>query len=401
MPSYKNVMQYRDQIYRCNTCGRCPRGPWDPNQPENIKTPAKQCPIYETHKALSSSAQGMNLIIRELLEGKIEPSEDLVQHMYECLLCKGCTAVCEGRDILPLGQLQCSDFYRALRADFVDMGVAPPPAVKKITDLIADKHNRQGSGKKRNAWAEKLNIPSKGSTIIFTSCTAAYQDNAAVKSLVKVMQSAGMDFGLLEDEWCCGALQLDAGLVDSFKASAEHNVKAIKEAGAKEIVVICADCYRTIKNDYPKYAGELGFDVIHSSELILRLIDEGCIQVDKKIDLGGKATYFDPCFLARGANVVDAPRKVLQGIPGTEWVEMEGFGKYTYCCGRPVVASGSRKTFIQTGQDRLKDALAVEAKAVVTGCVNCKLSLKAAARRLNEDIKVIDFAELVVQAISR
>lgn len=401
MSSYKNVMQFRDQIYRCNTCGRCPRGPWDPNQPENIKTPAKQCPIYETHKSLSSSAQGMNLIIRELLEDKLQPTEDLVKHMYECLLCGGCTAVCEGRDMLPLGQLQCSEFYRALRADLVDMDVGPPPAVKKVTDLIADKHNRQGAVKKRDAWAEGMNISTKGSTIIFTSCTAAYQDNAAVHSLVKIMQLAGKDFGLLEDEWCCGALQLDAGLLDSFKVSAQHNVDAIKKAGAKEIVVICADCYRTIKNDYPKYVGELGFDVIHSSELILRLINEGSIKINKTIDLGGKATYFDPCFLARGANVVDTPREVLKAIPGTEWVEMEGFGKYTYCCGRPVVSSGSRKIYAQTGQNRVKDALAVEAKAVITGCVNCKLSLRTAARKLGEDIKVMDFAELVVQAVSK
>lgn len=401
MPSYENVLQYREQIYRCNTCGRCPRGPWDPNQPENIKTPAKQCPIYETHKSLSSSAQGMNLIIKELLEDKLQPTEDLVKHMYECLLCGGCTAVCEGRDILPLGQLQCTEFYRALRADFVDMGAGPPPAVRKVNDLIANKHNRQGSSKEREAWADGMNIPGHGDTIIFAGCTAAYQDNVAVQSLVRIMKLAGMDFGLLEDEWCCGALQVDSGLVDAFEVSARHNIEAIKKAGAKEVVVVCADCYRTIKTDYSKFIGKLDFDVIHSSELILRLIQEGRIKVNRTIDLGGKGTYFDPCFLARGADVVEAPRSVLKAIPGTEWVEMEGFGKYTYCCGRPVVASGSRDTYVQTGQDRVKDALAVEAKAIVTGCVNCKLSLKSAARKLEEDVKVIDFAELVEQTVSK
>lgn len=401
MQSYKNVRKYKEQIYRCNTCGRCPRGPWDPNQPENIKTPAKQCPIYETHKSLSSSAQGMNLIIRELLEGKLEPTDDLVKHMYECLLCEGCTAVCEGRDILPLGQLQCSEFYRALRADFVDLGIGPPPAMKKVTDLIGGKHNRQGAVKKRDAWAEGMNIPTEGKTVIFAGCTAAYQDKEAIRSLAKIMQLAGMDFGMLEDEWCCGILQLDTGLIDDFKVSARHNIDAIKQAGAKEVVVICADCYKALKHDYPKYVGETDFEVIHCSELIQRLIDEGSIKIDKSVQMGGKATYFDPCYLARGSDVVDVPRKVLQAIPDTEWVEMEGFGKYTYCCGRPVVSSGSQKVSSQTGQDRVKDALAVEAKAIVTGCVNCKLSLRAAARKLGEEIEVIDFAELVVKAVSK
>jgi len=401
MSSYENVMQYRDQVYRCNTCGRCPRGPWDPNQPEAIKTPAKQCPIYETNKSLSSSSQGMMLIIRELLEEKLQPTDDLVAAMYECLLCKGCDAVCAGRDILPLGGLECADIFRALRADFVDLGVAPPPAMKKITNLISEKHNRQGTQRKRDAWAEGMNIPTTGSTIIFTSCTSAYQDKGVVQSLAKVMQMAGMDFGLLEDEWCCGALQLDTGLLDSFKVSAQHNVDAIKKAGAKEIVVTCADCYRTIKNDYPKYVGDLGFNVIHSSELILRLLNEKKIAFNDAVDLGGKATYFDPCYLARGANVIEEPRAVINAIPGIESVEMEGFGKYTYCCGRPITASGSRDTYVHTGQDRVKDALAVNARTIITGCVNCKESLTTAAKKLGADIKVMDIVELVAQAASK
>ena len=400
--AYEHVTKYREQIYRCASCGRCPRGPWDPNQPEDLPTPTKQCPIYEKHRSLNYSSQGMMLIIRELMEGVLQPTEDLVEAIFECLLCKGCDAVCAGKADIPLGELECADIFRALRADFVEMGVAPLPPVKKITNNIVEKHNRQGSQRDRNAWAEGMNIPVKGSTIIFTSCTAAYQDSGPVKSLVKIMQLAGMDFGLLEDEWCCGALQEDSGLLESFKISAQHNVDAIRKAGAKEIVVTCADCYRTIKNDYPDFVGELGFDVIHSSEIIQRLLNEGKIKLDKEIDLGGKATYFDPCFLARGANVIDEPRSVLKAIPGaTEWVEMEGFGKYTYCCGRPITASGSPEVYLQTGQDRVRDGLDVDAKTIVTGCINCKQSLGSAAKKMGVDIKVRDITEVVAEVVSK
>ncbi len=399
MSEYTNVIQYRDQIYRCNTCGRCARGPWDPNQPETIKTPSKQCPIYETHKSLNYSSQGMMLIIRELLEEKLQPSEALVDAFYECLLCKGCDAVCAGRDVLPLGQLECAEIFRSIRADFVEMEVAPPPKMKKVTDLIETKHNRQGTQRKRDAWADGMDVPSTGSTIIFTSCTSAYQNNGPVQSLAKVMQAAGMDFGLLEDEWCCGALQLDSGLLASFKESALHNVEAIRKAGAKEIVVTCADCYRTIKNDYPKLVGELGFDVIHSSELILRLLNEKKIAFNRELDLGGKATYFDPCFLARGSTVVEQPRSVINSIPGIELVEMEGFGKYTFCCGRPITASVSGETYFHSGQERVKDAQAVDARTVITGCVNCEHSLTIASKKIDADIKVIDIVELVAQAL--
>jgi heterodisulfide reductase subunit D len=348
----------------------------------------------------------MMLIIRELLEGVLEPTEELAAHLYECLLCKGCDAVCAGRDVLPLGQLECATIFRALRADLVELGLAPPPAVKKVTDAIADKHNRQGTAKNRNEWAEGLNIPSKGKTVLFAGCTSAYQDHGSVQSLAKILKKAKLDFGILDDEWCCGALQIDSGRLEDFKASAEHNVKAVRDAGAKELVVGCADCYRTLKYDYPEVVGDLGFDVIHSSELILRLLNDKKIKTDKKLDFGGKATYFDPCLLSRVSvvsknnGVTEPPRAVLGAIPGTEWVEMDGFGRYTYCCGRPIAASSSPQIYQQTGRDRVEDALAVDAKAIVTGCVNCKMSLTSASKKMNAEIRVLDFAEAVAQALS-
>jgi heterodisulfide reductase subunit D len=343
----------------------------------------------------------MILIIRDLLDGKLEATQELVDHMYECLLCEGCNAVCEGMDSIPLGSIQGAQIFQALRADFAQMGLETPKGLKKFTDGIEQKHNRQGSDKSRTSWAEGLNLPQGGKTVLFSGCTAAYADSSSVTALAKIAQKAGIDFGLLADEWCCGALQEDTGLLDGFKVSAQHNVDAIRKAGAEEVVVTCADCYKALKYDYPKFVGELGFEVIHSSELIARLLKQEKIKLNP-VDLGGIGTYNDPCFLARGGDhpVIDTPREVLAAIPGTEWVEMEGFGKYTYCCGRPITAPGSAKAFQKTGKDRIGDAAAVNAKMLVTGCANCKSSLGAAARKLDADITVIDIAELIAQSIA-
>ncbi len=397
--AFENVSKYKEQIYRCNSCGRCPRGPWDPNQPAILPLPERQCPIYETHKLLSYSSQGMILIIRDLLEGKIEPSESLVSAIHECLLCQHCNAVCAATNDIPLGELECAQIFQALRTDLVEMGFAPPSLMESSINKICEKHNRMGTDLNRGAWAEGMDIPTKGATMIFAGCTAAYQNNEVVQSLAKIMQTAGMDFGMLEDEWCCGALQHDSGMLEDFKTSVQHNVDAIKAAGAKEIVMVCADGYKAIKKDYPKYAGELGFDVLHSVELMAKLVREKKISLNK-VDLGGKATYSDPCLLARDNGVIDQPREVLNAIPGIELVEMEGFGKYTNCCGRPIVAPASKKACTQAGQNRIKDALAVEAKTIITGCVNCKQSMTRSAKKIGAEIKVMDIVEVVVQAIS-
>ena len=309
-------------------------------------------------------------------------------------------AVCAATNDIPLGELECAQIFQALRADLVEMGVAPPASLKNATDKIREKHNRMGIDRKRGAWAEGMNIPSKGATMIFAGCTAAYQNKEVVQSLAIVMQRVGMNFGILEDEWCCGALQYDSGMLHDFRASVQHNVDAIRKTGAKEVVMVCADGYKTIKNDYPKYAGELGFDVVHSSELIARLLNKNQISFTKNFDLGGIATYFDPCLLARANDVIDQPREIINAIPRIELVEMEGFGKYTNCCGRPIVAPASKETYVQAGHDRIKDALAVDARVIITGCVNCKQSMTLAAKKLGAEIKVLDIVELVAQAMA-
>jgi Fe-S oxidoreductase len=132
--------------------------------------------------------------------------------------------------------------------------------------------------------------------------------------------------------------------------------------------------------------------------MILQLLKEKKIKFNKKIDFGGKITYFDPCFLGRGGNVINEPREVLSSIPGVELVEMDGFGKYTYCCGRPITASASLETYNHTGRERVQDALDVETRAIITGCVNCKQSLINAAKKMGAEIRVLDIVELVAQA---
>src|SRR4030042_149641 len=112
--------------------------------------------------------------------------------------------------------------------------------------------------------------------------------------------------------------------------SARYNVEAMKKAGAKRVILSCAHGYHMWKNDYPRYVGQLPFEVIHVTELLAKLLEEGKIAFRHEIN--GKITYHDPCFLGRHGKVYEQPRKVLKSIPGLELVEMERCGKWSYCC---------------------------------------------------------------------
>jgi heterodisulfide reductase subunit D len=408
--SFNHLEKVKDEVYGCSICGQCVQGPVDPYRPNPVfhdYMPDKTCPMREKDRFLTYSAAGMNTIARALLEGDLEITDEVVDAIYECVLCGHCETSCGevfhlvrtmlGNDI---GHgVKTPDVVRALRADLVKAGAGPTERVKKVAAAIERGHNRFARAQSdRTAWIPNgMEIPREGKLLFYVGCTASYRSTEIARSFAKILNKAGVDFAVLgEEEWCCGGPQLlNAGLVDQFEIQAKHNVEAIRASGATEVVATCADCYRTLKFDYPKVVGDLGFTVIHSSELLARLIEEKKIELSRKID--ETVTFQDPCQLSRIGKVCDQPRKVIESIPGIRLVEMEGNKEYTVCCGHYPVELP--QTTLQSGTNRVKDAQAAGATTMVTGCSFCKWSFNHAARKLGAETKVKDITELVAEAM--
>jgi Fe-S oxidoreductase len=101
----------------------------------------------------------------------------------------------------------------------------------------------------------------------------------------------------------------------------KENTKQIEESVAELILTGCAGCYKTLENDY-----ELECEVMHTAEFFYEYLDE----IDPgKLDL--TATYHDPCHLARGGDVIDEPRVVIERICGLS--EMKRNRELSGCCG--------------------------------------------------------------------
>jgi heterodisulfide reductase subunit D len=350
----------------------------------------------------------MNSIARALLEGRLEVSDELIAAVQECVLCEACVTNCgevfnvveaiAGKRMKGHG-VDTPAVVRALRADFVNGGKGPTGHVEKVATAIAKSHNRFGRPQgDRNSWIpEGMTIPNKAELLFFVGCTASLRSKEIAQSFAKILKKAGVEFAVLgEEEWCCGGPQLlNAGLVKQFEVEAKHNVDAIRATGAKEVVTACADCYRTLKVDYPKVVGELGFKVLHSSELLARLLEEKKIQLTKEIE--ETVTFQDPCQLGRVAKVYEEPRSVIGNIPGVKLVEMEGNKQYTVCCGRYPVEMPVQS--LETGKARIQDAQVTGATTLITACSFCKWSLSKAASSLGSNIKVREITEVVAEAM--
>ncbi len=238
--------------------------------------------------------------------------------------------------------------------------------------------------------------------VYFAGCMATYREQNIAKTTIELLKKLNTDFTMLgKEEWCCGSVLLRTGNIKIAKQMMEHNIKAIKDLGADTVITSCAGCYRTIKQDYPKYIGELGFEVLHTPEYIYRFVEAGKLKF-KLMHKPIKVTYHDPCHLGRHMNIYDPPRKVLQAIEGLELVEMSRSRENARCCGSGGgVSSGYKDLSNQMADTRIQDVLETDATILTSACPFCTYALKSAAERakVQNKLEVLDFSELILKYI--
>ena len=390
--------KYHRWIWNCQQCSCCQKGPQNVFGPTG-PTPDRICPSYEKFKRLTYSAQGRLLAAKAFLEGTLDVTEDFVASFYECTLCGSCGPERMGRASCCVERKQVP-IFRALRTDLVKMGMGPTEPYKKIASAIERTGNRFGAKTKRTKWIpEDMDFPEKADIVYFAGCVASFRKPDIAKATAQLLKHAGTEFTILgEEELCCGNPLVDSGQSDAFEAVARKNMDALKKVGAKKVMTSCACCYNVLKFRYPEVIDNFDLEVVHTTEVLAELIDQGKIKPEKSVD--GKLTYQDPCHLTRlgtpGEPVFDQPRKIINSIPGVEFVELEGNGEYTQCCGRNPVELPELS--LLTGANRIKDAQAVGAETIVTSCSFCDWSLDRAVKDIESEIKPIDITLLLLES---
>jgi Fe-S oxidoreductase len=385
-----------------------------------------RCPSATRYLFDSYGAYGKMRIGLAMLEGRMEYSDELLKTLYACPLCGACDVGCK-RNL----DLEIELTLEALRIKAVKDGKGPMPAHKKIAKKIDEKHNRFGSPhENRKKWLTKdIKVADKADVIYFVGCSAAYTSSEIARATGKILNAAGTPFMLMPDEWCCGNILYSVGMVDEAKKLAERNVEAVRKTGAKTLLVSCAEGYRMWKVDYPKMLGiptsELGFEVVHLTEMAEELIKKGALKFAKTLDI--RLTYHDSCSLSRlsepwtpwsgergewgmvspglerrrGTNgVYQAPRDILETIPGLELVEMIRIKENAFCCG---AGRGTQEAFPDfatwAAEQRIFEAKEVGAEGIVVTCPMCKDNFTRVARQNGEDLKIYDISEIISSAL--
>jgi heterodisulfide reductase subunit D len=169
---------------------------------------------------------------------------------------------------------------------------------------------------------------------------------------------------------------------------------------ARWLVTTCPSCFQTWSKQY----GQLPFEVVHSTQLLLRLLQEGRIAparepaIRRAPDKAGpiRVTYHDPCDLGRKGGIYDEPRAILAKIPGIEFVEMASNRANALCCGGGGNLESLENTLSAAIADRrLAQAQAIGAEVIVSACQQCQRTLGAATRRNKVRIQVMDIAQIL------
>jgi Fe-S oxidoreductase len=254
--------------------------------------------------------------------------------------------------------------------------------------------------------------------LFWVGCAGAYEDRAkkTTRAVAELLNAAGVTFAVLGDgETCTGDPARRAGNEFLFQMLAQANVEALNEAKATKIVVTCAHCLNTIKNEYPQVGGR--YEVVHHTQLLNRLVrDRKLIPVSRpdEADTSNMAstaetvTYHDPCYLGRHNGVYAPPRELIGALPGVELREMPRSGQKSSCCG----GGGARmwmeeKLGTRINSNRTEEALATGARRIAVACPFCHVMLsdglahKQSETGAHEEVEVVDVAQMLLAAVRR
>ena len=317
-----------------------------------------------------------------------------VEAGWECTTCQACTEVC------PVGNhVEKADEIRSFQV--LAEGDVPQEYQKLLRNL-------QETGNTEGASSSELlkQLPAYTSDkelVLWLGCFAKHAMDpnfvSSVKNFTKILDSAGVTYGVLSNEQCSGDPANKLGDKLTYQLLMDQNVEELNKV--KNVTTMCPHCVVNLQKEYSKYH-EIKYEVKHHTQVISELLEQG------KIDINPgsleKVTYHDPCNLSRTLDEVSAPRNAIKAA-APEFFELEESGKETLCCG----AGGALWWKKDSGEGRthlLRAEQVIESKTdtVVTGCNFCYGMMNQGVGPLTpagqEPIKVKDVADIVAENLS-
>jgi Fe-S oxidoreductase len=395
--SWKDLLD----TFACTECGRCqnvcPAGiTGKPLNPRAVVHDIK-VNLLENGTALKNGTTPQTPLIGENGEGSI--SEEAI---WSCTTCGACMEAC------PVFIEQMPKLIE-LRRHLVESEAKFPEELLNLFENMEGRSNPWGiAPSERTKWCSQLDVKpfDKDTTeyLFYVGCAGSFDSRAkhVSVSMALLLDKAGISWGILgKDEKCCGDSVRRLGNEFVFDKMAKENVATFIERGVTKVITQCPHCFTTLKNDYRQYGLEL--EVIHHSELLRNLVQDGALVLDKTTAEMGNTVFHDSCYLGRHNDVYAAPRDVIAAATGQAPAEMERNRENAFCCG----AGGGRMWMEEhigerINRTRVNEALEQKPDTICVACPYCMTMFEDGLKDVKaEHVKVRDVAEVMAEALLR
>jgi Fe-S oxidoreductase len=288
----------------------------------------------------------------------------------------------------------------------MDLASIPATAQGALQNIEQRGHPWRGTAFQRTSWMDGMNVPEytgEQEYLYWVGCTGSLVERNVpiTQGIFRLLMEAGVDFGVLgAQETCNGDPARRLGNEFLFQMQVAANGETFNTLGVKKVITQCPHCFNTFQNEYPDYG--VKFEVIHHSVFLQQLIEQG--KLKPKNALGQKVTFHDSCYLGRHNGIYDAPRDLLESIPGLDLVEMPRNRSKGYCCG----AGGGMMWLEETKGQRVnrvrtEEAVATGADVVAVACPFCIQMFEDAIPAVQPEeegrIRAMDISELLEASV--
>lgn len=378
--------------YACIMCYRC----------------QEVCPAYETGKVLSPAALEINkryflnavgpsLAAGERSQTPLSEFAISPEAIWACTACGACVDIC------PVGNEPMRDILEIRRALVLMENNFPEQLQTAFRGMERTMNPWNISQNERLKWAEGLDVPTiehnpDADLLWWVGCAPATDARAQItaRAFAEILNTAGVNYAVLgEQEQCTGDSARRAGNEFLFNEMAMANVELLNEVAPKRIVTTCPHCLHTISNEYPAFGGN--YHVIHHSQLIYELIEEGRLNLEPAENQ--TLVFHDPCYLGRQNDIFNEPRQVLARTQN-HLLELSRSGRKSFCCGAGGAQMWKEEAegMGRVSAERFREAQKTNADLLAVGCPFCMVMLNDAKNESDSDMEILDIAEIVVQA---